>query len=280
MQRVYTSQNNILCNMLLQPQQETSMKYDVVIPVIKKDFSKLPTMVAKVKSNMQAENIYIVSPTQVDNTDEIGDGVTYYLDDDVIPEMAKEKLGGGPWLYQQFFIKSFQEITHNEWYVAMDADLFVMREIEVSRDDTPLLFYAEDRTKIIERYGRFSKEILGVDYYPYTVMNEFALYNRDILSEFIEHVGGMEAFINTSAEIYSRTCFPAEAQLYLSWLSIARPSLYSIEEIKYCWRGMYNSHIFSEKDILDTLDKHGEDCDLYLIHSWIPAGIGGGKYTS
>jgi len=253
------------------------MKYDVVIPVIKKDFSKLPTVVSKVKSNMQAENIYIVSPTQVDNADKIGDGVIYLLDDDVIPEMAKEKLGGGPWLYQQFFIKSFQEITHNKWYVAMDADLFVMHEFEI---DTPMLFYAIEPEIKIPRYGRFSKEMLGEDYYPYTVMNEFALYNKDILGEFIEYVGGMEAFIKSAAKVYSPSCFPAEAQLYLAWLSVAYPSLYLIEEIKYGWRGMYNSYVFSEKEILDTLGNHAEDYDLYTIHSWgiTPPGFKGGGY--
>ena len=229
---------------------------------------------------MQAENIYIVSPTQVDNADKIGDGVIYLLDDDVIPEMAKEKLGGGPWLYQQFFIKSFQEITHNKWYVAMDADLFVMREFEISRDDTPMLFYAENPGVKIARYRRFSKEILGVDYYPYTVMNEFALYNKDILGEFIEYAGGMEAFIKSAAEIYSPKCFPAEAQFYLAWLSVAYPSLYLIEEIKYGWRGMYNSYVFSEKEILDTLGRYAEDYDLCTIHSWgiSPPGLKGGKY--
>ena len=255
------------------------MKYDVVIPVIKKDFSKLSICVAKIKENLSADNIYIVSPSTIEN--EI-DGVTYYLDDDVIPEMAKEQLGGGPWLYQQFFIKSFQEITHNEWYVAMDADLFVMQEIEVSRGDTPMLFYAIQPEIKIHRYRRFIKEILGVDYYPYTVMNEFALYNKDILSEFIEYAGGMEEFIKSAAEIYHPKCFPAEAQLYLAWLSVAYPSLYLIEEIKYGWRGMYNSYVFSEKEILDTLDNHAEDHDLYTIHSWgtSPSGLEIGEYIS
>ena len=99
-------------------------------------------------------------------------------------------------------------------------------------------------------------------------MNEIAVYNKGISQELIQHVGGMDEFIEKSASLYTVSMFPAEAQLYLSWLSMAHPSLYKTVSIKHCWRGMYNAYRFSRKQIDDTLANHSSDCDLYTLHSW------------
>jgi hypothetical protein len=267
----------------------TVSEYDVVIPVISKDFSKLPTCVSKIKRNLSADNIYVVSPSIIQNEailEAVGAGVTYLLDEDVIDEYTKifkgvadkrTKWPGLVFMYQQFFIKAFQDFTANKWYVTMDADLFVMRNIYANREDPTLFLTPGNGAKEIPRYRKFQEAVLGAANYPYSVMNEITLYNKDVWAEFIEHMGGMTSFIDKSLSVLTRSCSPAEAQLYFAWVQIAYPSLYSVDSLKYCWKGMYNAYNFSEAEISRTLANHAGDCDIYLLHSWdaTPPGVSG-----
>jgi hypothetical protein len=247
-------------------------KVDAIMPVARKDFCKLFASAQLLIKNVGIDTLYIVSPEPVDKSivDElsVNDNIVYLEDRHVLPFDASVFTHRSSWVYQQF-IKLLQDVTESDWYISVDADLFVLKPLPFFGGGKPSLFFARDYKKIVPAYGRFTSGLLGIEWNEFSLMNDIALYNKGIVRDMVGHVGGYEEFVNRSIEICGKRCFPAEAQLYYAWVVSRQINQYAVLHITNGWRGMYGSYRFSRNDIEKTIALGvASGVDTFSIHTW------------
>ena len=180
------------------------MILDAVIPVSRKDFIKLPFVIDALCRNQSIGTVYVISPEPIDGpaSDILRGrhGITALLDSDVLP-FSKNIFRHRPgWVYQQF-IKLLQNVTDTDWYLSVDADLFVLKPLPFFANGKANLFYARDWQKIIAPYGRFTEGMLGIQWNEFSLMNDIALYNKDVVRSMTDYAGGYDNFVSRAASL-------------------------------------------------------------------------------
>lgn len=248
-------------------------KFDAIVPVSQKDFTKLPLVVEHLFKNAPVGTVYIVSPTPVYEEEAklvSGYNAVFLDDQDVLPIDPNIFQPRTNWVYQQWIkLQILRGITNTDWFIVLDADLFVLRPLPFVANGKPGMFYARDKDKTIKGYGKFTYQMLGIDWNKFSLMNDIALYNKDVIKSMIRHVGGHEAFISRAAEICSPSCYPAEAQLYYAWVQQEYPDLYDVRTVTNELGGMYWGYEFNATEIKKALEKARENgVDTLSLHSW------------
>jgi hypothetical protein len=248
-------------------------KFDAIIPVSQKDFTKLPFAVEQLFKNVPIDTVYIVSPTPVYEEEAAKASeynVVFFDDQDILPIDANIFKPRTSWVYLQWIkLQTLQNITKSDWFITLDADLFVLKPLPFVVDGKPGVFYARDKDKIIGGYGNFTAKMLGFPWNEFSLMNDIALYNKDVIRAMIDHVGGHDAFIDRAAEICEQSCFPSDAQLHYAWIQKEYPDLYELRTVSNGWRGMYWSYEFSTEDVRKTIALgYSGGVDTFSLHSW------------
>ncbi len=248
-------------------------KFDAIIPISRKDFTKLPFAVDLLFEHVPIDTVFIVSPTPVDKeiAAQTAEHNVVFLDDqDILPVDPNRFQPRTGWVYLQWIkLQTLQNITNSDWFVTLDADLFVLKPLPFVVDGKPGVFYARDHEKTIGGYGCFTKEMLGFDWNEFSLMNDIALYNKDVIFTMIDHVGGHDAFIDKAAKICRQSCFPADAQLHYAWAQKMYPDLYDVRTVSNINKGLYWGYIFSPESIEKTIAVgRRKNVDTLSLHSW------------
>jgi len=254
---------------------------EAVMPAAAKDLSKGPYSTKLLLKNTSVSRVHVITDS-ISDTVEL-EGVTYHDESDVLPYGSDFFPYRPKWLFQQM-LKLTQDVTRGDWYVSVDADAFVVSPIQLYGNSGPFLFHEVDSGTVNAAYAEFNKKMFGASNYPFFALNNVVLFNKPIIRDIMSYVGaGDQAqFAEEVRTRLTRRCFPAEAQLYLSWIIDNAPGLYEFKKLRIGWRGMYDGYVFSDRQIEDTIRKYSGGVDLLLLHSWelMPAGYSGGEYNA
>lgn len=256
-------------------------KIDAVIPAIPKDFSKLPYVLERLHKHMPVRATHIVT-TNVDGALESIKDTPADIKVWVHPERNFFSFGPDTFSYRagitfQALVKLFQDVTLTEWYLVMDADFFIQKPLPIVVNDRPQLFYARDADKVIAQYQRFNELVFGYPRATKSMMNDFALYNKEIGQEICAMFGGLEGLVQKMKEVMGPGVWLAESDTYYAWLHHNHPDLYDLRHISNVCLGKYEGYVYPSQEIKDRLAEVDKNADSVSIHSWEMAVANTGK---
>jgi len=244
------------------------VRADAVIPAAPKDYSKLPYVVDHLRRHVQVDTIHLITPSA---TGYEWDGVVEHRDRAVLPYDRDELPYRPNWIYQQL-LKLFQDVTEHDWYLVVDADTIVARDLPLWNEaGQPILYLGRDQYH--GAYFHFNKEMLGFGkVYNHSFLSECTFYSKALVREMLEYMGlDRDGFWERLKEIVHIGCCPAESELYGSYVYHEYPDLYEFRTIKYRLGGKYDSHVWTPKQIRKELAQAAEsdpDAHIWSIHSW------------
>ena len=248
--------------------------FETVICASPKDFSKVRYVIQTIEKNVPTSGIRVITPSPLDMPD-ISSGVTIpvhiYADSDVI-DFDRSLFSVRPNWVMQMFLKIFQNVTETDWFFVVDADLFFNKPVSPFDNGKPLFLLSLDQTKKnTEPYFRFSREMMGVDrVYHRTFVAETVLYHKQLVRKMISDAGLPSAmsFMKKSAEIIRKGCYPAESELYASYVWSRHPGVYGVKPLSV-WHGGIYDRAYEEVEIIDRMaEASRHPWDVYTMHTW------------
>jgi len=248
------------------------MKFDILVPSCPKDYVKLPFVVKSIVENVVGfENIYIITPEKIKVKSQYP--IITYTDLEVLPNVNPFRWKFRPnWIYQQF-IKLFQNITKNEYFLTVDSDIIFNRKINFFENDKPIWYMGYDQNEA--PYYKFQQIMLGYGrVYNHTFIADMNFMNKDIVSEMLaKNSYTKESFIEKSYEIVDVTCHPSECDIYGNYVAKYHPDMYLFKELKQDVHGKRfgdSRQVVWTKEEIERIieEKKKQDIDVHTMHSW------------
>lgn len=250
---------------------------EVVMAVSWKDYSKVPYVLRSIERNIDVVGVRIITP-QPDKLPSVGDTrlpVSVYADDEIISFDRSRFLVRPHWVMQQF-LKVFQDVTETDWFFAVDADVFFNRPVPLFEDGHPLFLLGLNQpTTATDPYIEFSSAMLGVGrVYGHTFVGETTLYSKTLVKQMLIDCGygNVYDFLDRAADVIGPGCYPADAEMYGSFVWKNYPGIYRTKKINSYMGGMYD-RCYTEKDILERMADVPPGTDVYTMHTWEWKGI-------
>ena len=257
-------------NNFIKPNIETTEKYDVFIGVHHKDQNKLEYVVKRVFEFLNPDKIYICSPSNIEKIKD--NNIEYVLDAEVL-DHDRQNIGFRPnWTYQQF-LKTFQNITNNDYYISLDSDILINRKIKFFEDDHPIWYYGWKQNHF--PYFLFNKKNFKLNKsLNHTGIGDIGFFNKKITKSFIDYTGLSSAKeILTRIGPYMNTVFHfSEFETYANFSNTYYENLYKFKPIKQQNNGKdLNKGENWDSNSLENIDKESRlvDADVISIHSWL-----------
>lgn len=244
--------------------------FETVIPVAEKDLSKIQYVVDRLVANIDTTGIRIITP-RPDRLDVRCSSVpvSIHSDDDVI-KFDRSRFSVRPnWVMQQF-LKVFQDVTETDWFLVIDSDLFFNRRINLFDDGHPVFLLGLAQPEIsTDPYFEFSNTMMGIGrVYHHTFLSECTFYNKRLVRQMLNDTGYKNPleFIERAADVIELACFPADAEMYGSYVWKFHPGLYRTRHLVSWMGGLYNTS-WTDEQIQQRLAGAG-NCDVLTMHSW------------
>jgi len=244
-----------------------SQPTDLVIPTAPKDYNKVPFVVRQVRKHINIETVHVIAPTAGIKCD----GAVLHLDADVLPYDRDELPHRPSWTFQQM-LKVFQDVTDNDWFLVLDADIFPVRDIPLwNADGKPILYLGIDQ--YYQPYFAFNEEMLGFGkVHKWSFLSECTLYSKSLVRDMLAFCGlTLDEFWKKSIEIIDKGCRMADSELYGSYVYRERPDVYEIRHLKSKLGGRYGARGWSDSEIESEIEKTKRDdpgAHLMSLHSW------------
>jgi hypothetical protein len=240
------------------------MKFDVFITCAEKDYHKLKYVIKSLDNLDGVDEVVICSPSKIDLD------IKQIRDCDVL-NFDKNKINYRPnWCFQQF-LKLFQQVTKNEYYLTIDADTFINKKLNLFNGDNPIWYVGWEQNNLPyyvynERMFRFGRV------YDHTFLADMNFFNRNKIEHLlIDYNYTIESFFNKSCEIINSNCYPSEADIYGNYCYLKFPNFYEIRKLntKYYGKSINNGENWAITEIEDLLNKvKDSDLDTFSLHSW------------
>jgi len=243
---------------------------DMVIPVAPKDLSKLPYVIESVRKYVDVCKIYIITPNP-DAIKQQWSNMVVHSDAEVLPYDRYEIQYRPNWVFQQM-LKVFQNVTYNDWFLVMDADIIVNQCLPLWTDARkPILYLGRDQAH--GPYFGFNEQVLGFGkVYPWSFLSEFTLYSKSLVREMLQFCGlTLDEFWEKLVHITTAVCCPADSELYGSYIVHEHPGLYDVQHLVSVLGGRYNSHIWLDDEIKKEIQgsqSRNPKAHLISLHSW------------
>jgi hypothetical protein len=211
---------------------------------------------------------FVVSPDGV-KVDFSAFPVTSLKDSEVL-DIDRTRFAYRPnWIFQQM-LKLFQTVT-DDWYMVIDSDRFFNRRVDLWQDGKPvmlMLSYDQEHGP----YFTFNQKMFGFGKtYPHSFLSECTLYSRTLILEMLDTHGydTPKEFIEAATHVIDGGCYPAESELYGSWIWKYHPKLYTFKTIKAIFGGKYGGEKYTDKEIEQAIaERKPQDVDVFSLHSW------------
>ena len=211
-------------------------KYDIVIKSHPKDYYKLELVVESLRFlNPEPENIYILTPTGFYPKNTSFDSkIIYITDDQVTPEIDRNRLKQRPNWNWINIVSLFQTFTKNDLYFDVQADNFFLKPLNLFDDSgKPRLFQSSENSINNEGhrpYFEFSERVFNLPKMNigYSYIIEFLMYDRKILKKLFD---GYESFDTLLEKIYTSVDFqsyPADQEIFGNLVEKYFPNKYEI----------------------------------------------------
>ncbi len=247
--------------------------FETVIPCAPIDLNKLPYVVNALARCTDTCGVRIITPDPANIPLSALLGalpVTVYADEEVL-DFDRTRFQYRPnWIFQQF-LKLFQNVTSTEWYLVIDADLIFVRHLDFFDKVQPVMTLGNDQFH--EPYFCFNQRMFGFGKtYPYSFLSECTLYNKHIVSNMLEYGGynDKQDFLEKSAKAIDGGCYPADSELYGSYVYMIDPGIYTFRRISSALGGKYGNRPYTEKEIEDRIAEVTRlgGADVLTVHSW------------
>jgi hypothetical protein len=221
-----------------QIKKENDFAIDVLIPVIRKDWVVLPSVIQGVRRNLRnrLRKIFIVGPEQPTSI-AFSENVVFRDERTVLPITKKDidySPGGSDrsgWLFQQFIKLSCDAICESDYFLLLDADTVLLRPQRFVQDDGRMVLNISD-----ERHEEYYKAIRlllpGLPIFPYSFVSHHMLVNRKIVGELkslLEASGVVwYQFILNKVDLHEPSCF-SEYELYGNFSLERYPDLFDLQ---------------------------------------------------
>lgn len=225
------------------------MKYDVLIPVGKRDVARVGFCVESLRwLDPQPDSVTVVTPDPalVPRLDR--PGVRVVRDSDVLD---LERVGPqGNWVFQQF-IKLFQGVTENSLYMTVDSDLVFLRPFKVFADDGRPLFWRFPLAGAHGGFQSFMRDAWGLEGpKAHSMVCHMMMFDRKFVQEMLdvfvrlhpcpEGMGRVEHLYRYAAERSCDKWCISEYESYASYMEARHPGVYGLkgavcfELARYC----------------------------------------------
>lgn len=185
------------------------MSYDVVIPAGRKDVARVGQCVDSLAFlDPQPDTVTVVTPDPLMVPSLGRVGVRVLRDADVFDF---ERVGPQPnWVFQQF-VKLFQDVTANDAYMTVDADLVFLKPFKVFAADGRPVFWRFPLATLYEGSFRFMEDAWGMGrVLPFSTVCHMMMFDkgitREMLGDFVrrhpcpEGLGAVEHLYRYAAE--------------------------------------------------------------------------------
>ena len=251
------------------------MKYDLVIPLANKDINKLALLLYSCLNYLvpQPESIVVVSEMDSLRVEGPNNGVPIrcIFEGELFPHIDFSTIDyrRKGWILQQF-IKLFQNVSTENLYMVVDADLIFNRIFEVFPSDMKCLWLGRDQNhtpyyNLMEKFWGIGRE------YPHSFISELMMFNKDITRELLI------PFDNSPKKLFEELkklvkytgsdFLLGDYEIYGNWVIKHHKDEYVIKTIKSKLFGMYSE--WRNEDLLSTIESvKNEDIDIITMHSW------------
>lgn len=229
------------------------IKYDVIIPVAKKDVSFVHWVIDYVRENfVDAQTIFIIANADLFSKlqkvtgnancmlideNKMLDGLTYSsVKNCVISKKQRPNITGH---YFQQFLKMGFAITGycNDYYLSWDSDTIPLSKIDFFKDGHPLFVKKKEYR---ERYFEVMKQVLGIGrQIDGSFIAEHMMFKSSIMREMIDRmnerangVSWWEALINCTDENIIDENIMSEFEMYGSYCMAYYPGVYEFHDLK------------------------------------------------
>lgn len=252
-------------------------KYDIFIACAMKDYIKVDLCLNYLNSHMKNfDKIYLVTPTCPDKSKLEKYNIEYFNDKDVLDINPMKWKYRPNWIYQQF-IKLFQNITKNDYYFTIDADVIINKDISMfSENGKPIWYYGWEQNH--EPYFNFQKKIFGFGRIAnHTFINDTNFFNKKVIQNMLSRYNfTIKSFIEKSYDIINNNCYPGEPELYGNYVLRYFPEMYEIKPLKTVNVGRYQTdpfeNVYSINEINEFINSNKE-YDMIMLHSWYDKSI-------
>lgn len=242
------------------------MKTDIFIPCHSKDHFKLPYVVDRVNKYIKNRGtIFVCTPSIPNNIDNV-----VFIRDELIIKKPWNFSFRSNWIYQQF-LKLSQNVTQTSYYFVLDADVIIMRDIELFEDGKPVWHYGNDQNH--QPYYNFQKAMgIPCRVSGHTWIGDMGLYSTELRDELIKHFGGIEKLMRKSQSIIKQDCYMCEADFYMDYVMSKYPGFYKEKQIVTSWAGWYEDDVegWNEEKFVKRLEEEESlnKYDTFVLHSY------------
>lgn len=180
------------------------MKYNVIIPVIYRDYSFFKKTIEYIFKYLEAESIYIITDTRFQrfmpkeilcnkrcvliDENELLDGMSIQPLKELFAKLGRTKMGVG-WYYQQFLKMAFalSDYCDFDYYLSWDSDTIPLRKIEFFNDEGKPYFTMKTEHHV--PYFVAIERLLGISNNNCrSYIAENMMFNKQIMVELINHI--------------------------------------------------------------------------------------------
>ena len=243
-------------------------KFDVFICCAPKDVNKLPFCIAAVKKNVPGiGDIHVTSPMPIAPIT----GVIHHLDKGVLDINPMRWKYRPNWVYQQF-LKMFQTVTKTEYWFVVDVDTIINRALPMFEGSRPIWYYGWDQDN--RPYFTFQEKMIGIGKVcRHTFVADMNFFNINIINKMLKRNKYTRlSFIEKSFDIINENCYPAEPEIYGSYVYMNHPE-YVYKKLKCKCEGKFQdkprSIIYGTEEISVKIEQMSKtDLDTWSMHSW------------
>lgn len=250
--------------------------YDIFLCSAPKDYNKLPLVLKQLTENLTGyEEIHLCTPKPLPK--EMYDPIAkypvhYHLDKEVLDIPINKCKYRPPWIYQQY-LKLFQNVTKNDYYMVCDCDLLLINKFDVWDNGHPVWHYGWEQNH--HQYYDFSEKMFGFGrVVPHTYIGDNGFYNKKMVSRMIQsrHYSVKE-FIEESFNVITKDCYPCEQDLYAGYCYTVDPTMYVAKQLKLKAIGREhkdpNQQMWTHEDIKrEILMARSQGYAAIAMHSW------------
>ena len=180
------------------------MMYNIIIPVIYRDYSFLNTTIKYIHKYLLPKSIYIITDIRckrflpkeilfdksciVLDENSLIDGLDINKIKGLFEKLNRVKMGAG-WYYQQFLKMAFSLSSYcdTDYYLSWDSDTIPLRKIDFFNEDGKPYFTM--KTEYHKTYFVAIKKLLGITTTNNrSYISENMLFNKDIMEELISRI--------------------------------------------------------------------------------------------
>lgn len=251
----------------------------IFIPAAPKDRNKLKFLISSIEKNIEEFDEIIISvpdKSKFEGYIPQSNGkynIVVYEDKEILNIDYSLFKYRGHWIYQQF-LKMFQDVTKNDLYLTVDADVIFNKPLPMFQSDgKKILWMGWEQNN--RPYFEFQEKVFDLPrLYPHTFINDCNFFSKKIFGEILQSKNyTQDSFILKSIDVIDNNCYPAEPEIFGQYVYKFYQHEYSFRQAKTFstakWANDFDDMIWTDAEITEEIERVKQtDYDMFTLHSW------------